>query len=348
MFNIITFGSATRDMFVVSKNFKTIRSDDFVNGKGVCAPAGSKIYVDEVVFASGGGATNVAATFALQGLKTACVTKVGDDPGGNAILEELKKLGVNTGFIVKDKKLKTVYNIILSVPKGEPRTNPAGIIRGERTILVSEGASHYLAKKDISWNELKKTDWFYISSLSGKCAELFEPLINFAYENRIKIAVNPGEAQLKLGIDRLEPILNKIDVFILNKEEAAQLTCVPYNAEKEIFKRLDNWVKGIVIMSKGPEGVKVSDGRNIYEAGIPKSDLVDRTGAGDAFGSGFVAGLIQKSKGGKADQSAIEYAIQLGTANATGTCQHLGAKSGLLKKGDWGQWKKVEVRSYKI
>lgn len=336
MFDIITFGSATRDMFITSKNFQTIKSDDFVSGKGLCVPSGSKIYVEDVVFASGGGGTNTAATFALQGLKTAYVGKVGDDPGGNAIIDELKKLGVNTGFILKDRKLKTAYSIILSVP------------RGERTILVYSGACHELKKDEILWPELKNTKWFYISGLSGTSSKFFEPLINFAHENKIKIAVNPGDAQLNLGIDRLQPILNKIDIFIVNKEEATRLTCLPYNAEKEIFKRLDVWIRGIAVMSKGPEGVMVSDGRNIYKAGIPDSSIVDRTGAGDAFGSGFVAGLIQKVGSKKPEPRDIEYAIQLGTANATGTVQNLGAKTGLLKEGQWGPWKRVEVKSYKI
>jgi len=333
MFDIITFGSATRDMFIVSKNFQSLKSDDFVTGKGLCVPSGAKIYVDDIVFASGGGATNTAATFALQGLKTACVTKVGDDPNGSAVIDELKKIGVNTGFILKDKKLKTAYSVILSVP------------RGERTILVYQGASHDLRKEEISWKDLK-ANWFYISGLSGRSAEIFEPLINFAHEQEIKIALNPGDAQLKLGIDKLEPILNKIDVFILNKEEATSLTCLPYNAEKEIFKRLDNWVKGIAVMTKGPEGVMVSDGHDIYSAGIPKSDIIDRTGSGDAFGSGFIAGLIQKVD--KPNVEKIPYAIQLGTANATGTVQNLGAKTGLLKHGEWGPWKRVEVKSYRI
>ncbi|OGZ34079.1 MAG: hypothetical protein A2Y98_03335 [Candidatus Portnoybacteria bacterium RBG_19FT_COMBO_36_7] len=336
MFDVITFGSATRDMFVISKDFQAIKSDDFVSGKGLCVSAGSKIFAEDIVFASGGGSSNCAATFTLQGLATACVTKVGDDPGGNAVIDDLKKLGVNTGFILKDKKFKTAYSVILSPP------------HGERTILVYQGASHELRKEEISWQELKKTEWFYISGLSGASSEIFESIINFAHENGIKIAVNPGEAQLKMGIDRLEPLLNKIDIFILNKEEATRLTCLPYNAEKEIFKRLDNWIRGIAVMSKGPEGVMVSDGRDIYSAGIPKSGILDRTGAGDAFGSGFVAGLIQKSKHKKPDASAIEYAIQLGTANATGTVQHLGAKNGLLKKGEWGPWKRVEVKSYRI
>jgi len=335
MFDVVTFGSATRDQFIISENFQTLKDDVFVSGKGLCVPLGSKIYVDDVVFATGGGGTNTAATFALQGLKTAYVGKVGDDPGGNAILQELKEFGINTGFVLKDKKLKTAYSVILSS------------LGNERTILVYNGACHQLKKSDISWRELKKAEWFYISGLSGESAKLFEPLIDFAYENRIKIAVNPGEAQLKMGIDRLEPLLNKIDVFILNKEEATFLTCLPYNAEKEIFKRLDLWVRGIVVMSKGPDGVKVSDGRDIFEAGIPKSGLVDRTGAGDAFGSGFVAGLIQKAD--LSDKpAAIAHAIQLGTANATGTAQDLGAKTGLLREGQWGPWKKVEVKSYRI
>lgn len=335
MFDVITFGSATRDMFVISKNFQAQASDDFLGGQGICVPAGAKVYLDDIVFASGGGATNTAATFALQGLKTACATKVGDDPGGNAVVEELKKLGINTGFIQKDKKFKTAYSVILSP------------LHGERTILVYQGASHQLRKEEIFWQDLK-AQWFYISGLSGPSAELFEPLINFAHEQKIKIAVNPGETQLKMGIDKLQPLLNKIDVFLLNKEEAVKLTCLPYDEEKEVFKRLDAWIKGIAVMSKGPSGVVASDGRNIYWAGIPESEILDRTGAGDAFGSGFVAGLIEKSGGKKPDASSIEYAIELGTANATATVQKLGAKNGLLKKGEWGRWEKVKVKSYKI
>lgn len=335
MFDIITFGSATRDMFVVSKNFQTLRSDDFATGKGLCVPSGSKIYAEDVIFTTGGGGTNTAATFALQGFKTAFVGKIGDDEGGRAIMEELKNLGINTGMVTKDQRLKTAYSIVLSSP---------GI---ERTILVYQGACHYLGKEEIDWQGLK-AKWFYISGLSGKSAQLFEPLVNFAYERGIKIAVNPGEAQLEMGIDRLQPLLNKIDIFILNKEEATKLTCLPYNEEREIFKRLDAWIKEIVVMTKGPEGVMVSDGRNIYKAGIPESPILDRTGAGDAFGSGFVAGYIQQLASSAPRPQAIEYAIVLGAANATSTVQQLGAKKGLLKKGEWGPWGKVEVKSYKI
>ncbi len=97
---------------------------------------------------------------------------------------------------------------------------------------------------------------------------------------------------------------------------------------------------GIAIMSKGPEGVAVSDGKNIYSAGIPESGYTDRTGSGDAFGSGFVSAIM--------DSRNIPYAIQLGTANATSTIQKIGAKNGLLKKGDFGSWPKVAVKIEKV
>lgn len=326
MFDVITFGSATRDLFLTSKEFQILKDNQFITGQGFCISAGSKIYIDDLIFATGGGGTNTAATFSYQGLKTAYVGKVGDDAGGQAIVDELKELKIKD-FVKKDKEKKTAYSVVLSVPQKE------------RTILVYHGACHFLKNEDIPWSELK-TRWFYLAPLSGECAELFTPIMEFAIKNNIKIAVNPGNSQLKMGKEILKPLLNKIDILILNQEEAAELTGLPFQNEKEVFAAIDELVPGIVVMSKGPEGVIVSDGNNLYSAGIPKSDLVDRTGAGDAFGSGFVSAIIQGKN--------IEYAIELGTANATAAVQNIGAKNDLLKKGEWGKWERVKVESKKL
>ena len=64
--------------------------------------------------------------------------------------------------------------------------------------------------------------------------------------------------------------------------------------------------------------------------------MVDRTGAGDAFGSAFTSGYIETGD--------ISHAIQLGTANATSILQEFGATNGILKKGEWGEWSKVKVK----
>jgi len=315
VFDIITFGSATRDMFLKSGEFKAVAQKKFITEQGLCISLGSKIPVEDLEFATGGGGTNPAATFALHGFKIAYCGKVGGDMGGRAIIEELENLGINTKLVVRDKNCKTNYSVVLSVPGKE------------RTILVYRDASEKLIPAEIPWKKLK-TKWFYVSPLSGKLVKIFNPLISFARKNNIKVFLNPGNTQLSLPKKVWLPILKTIDILMLNQEEAALLSGIPYKKEKEIFERLDGWTKGIVVMTRGPFGPVVSDGKFRYSAGCLKErKLIDRTGAGDAFGSGFLTGFI-KSKGD------IAYAIQFGSANATGCIEKFGAKSGILKKGE--------------
>ena len=328
MFDVITFGSATRDIFVRSKEFKIIDSPEFLTGKALAVEAGGKIYIEELVFSTGGGGTNCAATFALQGLKTAFVGLVGNDQGGLEIFRELNNLGVDCNFIKTTVKASTPHSIILSAPDKD------------RSILVYEGASHLLSLGDIPFEQIKQSKWFYLSGLSGEASKTFEPIINFAAANKIKLAVNPGHDQLTENLDVLKKLLNKIDILLVNQEEASLICGIDYKNETELFKKFDELVSGIAVMSKGKEGVAVADGKQIYRAGIPQSGYIDRTGSGDAFGSGFVAVII---RGG-----SIGEAIQFGTANATGTIQRLGAKTGLLKKGDFGPWEKVQVAITKL
>jgi ribokinase len=327
-FDVVTFGSATRDIFIRSKDFKIIESPDFVTGKGLAVNAGSKVYVDELIFASGGGGTNTAATFASQGLKVAYVGLVGNDRSGKEIVAELKKLGVVCDFIKDTNKADTPVSIILSAPGRE------------RSILVYEGASHLLVKEDVPWDKIKEAKWFYVSGLSGESSKVFPEIINFASKNNIKIAVNPGHDQLSKDLEILKSSLNKIDVLIVNSEEASIITGINFKKEDEIFEKFDKLVPGIAVMTKGPEGVAVSDGRAIYRAGIPESGYADRTGAGDAFASGFVSAIIKGE--------SIESAIQLATANATSVVQKIGAKNGILKKGEWGKWERVNVQKHPI
>jgi len=352
MFDVIVFGSATRDIFVRSKEIKIINNQEFITGKALAVEAGGKVYVDDLVFATGGGGTNCAATFALQGLKVAYVGLIGNDAGGLELFRELNNLGVNCNFVKTTEKAKTPYSIILSAPgnsalpasgsAGQPEVRSANerVVSGERSILVYEGASHLLAKEDIPWNEIKQSKWLYLSGLSGESANVFEPIINFAAENKIKVAVNPGHDQLAKDLLSLKNLLSKIDILLVNQEEASLIAGVDFKNETELFKKFDGIVPGLAVMSRGKDGVAVSDGKNIYRAGIPSSGYVDRTGSGDAFGSGFVTAIIR--------DEGVEKAIQLVTANATSTIQQLGAKNGLLKKCEWGPWEKVAVEVSKI
>jgi len=320
MFDVITFGSATQDIFIRPKNFRVINKKEFITNQGICFSLGLKIDIKDFFISSGGGGTNTAVTFANQGLKVAYCGKVGNDLAGEKIIEELKKFKIETSFVFKTKKL-TNHSIILSIPKKD------------RTVLIYRGASGFLEKKDIPWSKLK-TKWFYLAPLSEKLCHLFEPLVNFAQKNKIKVAVNPGNSQLLLPKQTLKRILKKIDILILNQEEASFLTKIPYEKEKEIFKKIDEICPTISIMTKGSEGVIVSDGKYLYQAFTLKSKVIDKTGAGDSFSAGFVAKFIKT-------QNIIE-SIHLGIANATSCLKKWGAKQGLLKENS--QYQKVKVK----
>lgn len=313
MFDIITFGSASIDIHLKSDNFKILKNNNnFIAGEGICLNLGSKIDIEDIKFASGGGGTNTAATFAKQDFKTAFCGTVGDDIAGKEIVEELKNLKINTGLVLKTKEKPTNYSIVVS--SGE-----------DRTILVYRGASELLIGKKIPWSKLK-TKWIYLAPLSGLLCDIFEDIINFAYKNKIKIAANPGNSQLYLPKEKLENILKKVDVLFLNQEEASILTKIPFDRESDIFKKIDEICPGVAVMTKGERGVVVSDGKYLYRAEpILNGTVVDTTGAGDSFASGFISDYIRSN-------GDIEKSIQLGMANSKACLSKIGAKNGLLEK----------------
>ncbi|MFH1643363.1 MAG: carbohydrate kinase family protein [Patescibacteria group bacterium] len=325
MFDVITFGSSTRDTFLRLKgeNHKIVNNDKFVTGKGLCFPLGSKIEIDNILVSSGGGGINTAATLALQGLKTAYIGQVGDDKRGEALVDELKKLKINTKFIKKDKKHSTAYSIIFSTPSGSG------------SILVYRGACHFLKKKDIPFQNIKKTKWLYLAPLNGELVNCFGPLVDFAKKNNIKVMANLGKFQIGMDKKKLGKILSKIDILNVNQEEAAILTGIDFEKEKTLFKKFDTMISGLAIMTKGKDGVVASDGKYFWEAKSLSIKPIETTGAGDAFGSGFLAEFIKKEN--------VEQGIRFGIANAISCVSKIGSKNGLLKKGERGSFSKIKV-----
>lgn len=323
MYDIITFGSAAQDIHLKSKAFKILNDNkDFATGQGICLPFGSKIDVEDIVFSSGGGGTNTAATFAKQGFKTAFCGAVGDDIMGREILRELKELKIDTKFVLIKKERHTNQSIIVSTTGDE------------RTILVYRGASELLVKEDILLNKLK-AKWFYLAPFGGLLCDNFSGIINFAKQNNIKIAINPSKQQLSLSIEELKNILQKVDILFLNQEEASFLTKINFEDENGIFKKIDGLCPGIAVMTKGGEGVTVSDGKYLYSARPnPNRKVVDTTGAGDSLGAGFLAEFIRTN-------GNIESAIQFGLANSAGNLSEIGAKTGLLEKNS--KFERVQV-----
>lgn len=330
MFDIITIGTATRDIFLTSPDFKALKEKD--NLSKISFALGDKIEVNEPIFAYGGGALNAAVAFRRQGFKTAALVKIGNDEAAEKILKELKKEKINS-LAIRERGEATAFSTILLMPNGE------------RAVLIYRGASEDLKIHEIPLRKLEAR-WAYITP--GRISfETIEKLFEHFYKNKTLIAFNPSKYYLEMGLRKLRPLLEKTSVAILNREEASYLTGVHYQKEKEIFRKLDEAIDGIAVMTEGSRGVMVSDGKNIYSAGVFKVKMIDQLGAGDAFGSGFVSGLIRKN----INSDTIERAIALGSANAASVVEKIGAQRGILTKSDFEKqekWNKLEIKTHAI
>lgn len=316
MFNIITFGSAVRDAFFYSEDFTT-------QNKDLCFHLGAKIEIDKIYFTTGGGGTNSACAFSRLGFKTAMVGQIGNDVGGRAVLEDLKKDKVETKFVSQTEKFNTAYSVILSIPGKE------------RTILVYRGASENIDENVIPWNKLKAR-WFYVSSVGGDF-QLLEKIFAHAAKQKAKIVINPGAKELSRP-EKILSFLQRADAVLLNDSEAEKITGFSSAKMPELLNDLIKRIGGIAVVTCGEKGTWAISDKQIFQAGILPTKVIERTGAGDAFGAGFVAGLMLKND--------LTYALQLGTANATSVIQKIGAKNGLLSKKDLENFSKAIVKKY--
>ena len=294
-FDVVTFGSAVVDIFI---------DTDTAEKKGMlCYTAGSKILINNFRYETGGGATNTAVAFARLGLKTGCISKVGNETGGLRIINQLRKEKVK--FLgTQEKKPTTGFSIILDSKQHN------------RTILTYKGANDNISSNDIRWF---KTKWLYLSSQLGKSFETQIQIAKKHKEKGAKIAFNPSAYLIKQK--NLKNILKITDVLILNKEEAGLLT---KNAkENEVLKALTKLGPQIVVMTNGPKEISCLANNKKYSLIPNKVKVVEATGAGDAFASGFVAGLIVSKP--------IMQCLKLGLRESEAVLRHFGAKNNLLR-----------------
>ncbi|MFH1405141.1 MAG: carbohydrate kinase family protein [Patescibacteria group bacterium] len=320
MLDIITIGAGTRDVFLISKNFEIINSAQSATGKFECIPFGSKIDIEKIVHTTGGGATNAAATFAQLGFRTAAICRIGEDNAGSDVLHELQMNGVKTHLVKTIEKGATAYSTLLTT------------ISGERSVLVYRGVSSTFSNNDIAWSKCN-ANWIYLTSLGGNLA-VAKNIIAHAKKKKISLAWNPGGAEIKKGLSVFKNILNDVNILNVNREEAEILAGT--GTIKQMLKKLA--CKGnIVIITDGPKGAYAHLDGITYYAKTSGAKSVSRTGAGDAFGSGFVASWMQTHD--------IERALAVAMLNAESVIQSIGAKIGILNQFPSNtQLKKIKIK----
>ncbi len=303
MYDIITVGSATFDVFVRT-NKEATKLALLKSEHDVCYPVGGKVLIDELYFDTGGAGTNTAVAFSRFGLKTAYLGKLGTDVNSAHIASVLRKEKVT--FLGKTALGMTGYSVIL-----------IGLEK-DRTILAYKGINDDLKKTDISLPTLN-TRWLYFGSMLGTSFNTLCSLARHARRNNIPYAFNPSTYLARQGFKTLKPIIHGCDILILNKEEA-QLVA-PQKNIKALLATLQHHAQTVVI-TQGKEGAYSYDGKEYLFIEPRPTTVVETTGAGDAFAAGVVFGISQ--------HKPLRHALAIGLAEAESVIQHIGAKNKLL------------------
>jgi ribokinase len=184
-----------------------------------------------------------------------------------------------------------------------------------------------------------ETKWIFITSLGGNI-ELLTSLINWTENRDIKQALIPGKEELKREPKILATIFAKADVVVMNREEAAKVTGVPFEEKEKIAHQMCLLTRGIGVITDAAAGATACDQKYFYHIGTHENPAIDRTGAGDAFASGFVAGLIKSGN--------IEEALELAADNASNVVNFFGAKRGILHVGDRPFKERLQITKAKV
>lgn len=304
---VLSIGNAAQDIFLLGKQaFAPVRLGD---GRW-CEqlPLGGKLELDDLVVASGGDACNAAVTFARQGFESLFMGIVGVESAAEAILQELDREGVDTRHVRQQSGYRTPCSVALLAP------------RGGQTVLryaghKLSGVSHW-----IDLEAIPRADWLYISSVGSM--EVLERIITTAARHHIRVAYNPSFPELHQP-SKLRALLEDVTILIANKLEMQQI--VEGDTTSELAQHATHFVP-IAVVSDGEKGSAACDGRVLVKAGIYESvSVVDRTGAGDAFGAGITAMIAQNKD--------LEEAVRFASANATSVVGEIGAQTGILYKG---------------
>jgi len=275
-----------------------------------------------VLFMTGGGATNVAVNAVKQGLKVACVASIGEDDAGNSIVDRLHRDGVDTSLFFKIPNLGTAYSVILTS------------FEGDRTVLVFRGAGEAMTYPLLqpSLDKLFDTKWVFIGNLGKASDEVFPPLFEEAKRRGVRIGFNPGVSTIKKGLEANKELLNGVSVLLLNREETLMLHGKPEDIRhdwireellyKELLLSLRSAGVKIPVITDGFRGAHALEGDDYLFCPTFTVKVVSTLGAGDAFGSTFVAAIERHGD--------VRKALLEATANSANVIQGFGAKKRLL------------------
>ncbi len=302
MLDLISIGDVTEDVFVEVTKAASLHCTT----NDVCKldfKFGTKLAIEKVNKLLGGNAGNVAIGTRRLGLKSALYAEVGDDTQGQLIYTELKKNNVSTKYFYRKKGQKTNYSVVL-------------YYKGERTILVHHEPRQYKFPK------LPKAKALYLTSMGKGSEKIFKPLLQYLKKHKPLLGFNPGTHQINLGLKKLKPLFALSTAVFINTEEAKRLLKTNKHDFPYLLKGLHKTGAKIITITDGPNGSYTYDGEQFYFCPTFHVPVIERTGAGDAFSTGFMTALIKNK--------TIPEAMVHGSLSSAGVIQKIGPQHGLI------------------
>jgi sugar/nucleoside kinase (ribokinase family) len=300
-YDVISIGDMGIDVFLgLDKKELEIRHNK--SEQKICFNYADKIPVETMQKTIAGNACNVAVGARRLGLKSALVTHIGKDEEAKMVARELIKERIDTRFVKQDKR--TNFSAVLNY-------------NGERSIFV------YHEPRDYVLPRLPKAKFVYLTSMKSGWENIIDPLCEYLDKTGTKLAFNPGTYQLRAGIKIAQKLLDHCEVIFLNVQEALLYTNKPDKTKiSDLLTAVHRHGPRVVVITDGPRGSYASDGTGQYFLGIYDAPVVERTGCGDAYGTGFTAALCN-------GKDAVE-AMRWGSFESASVLQQVGPQAGLL------------------
>lgn len=306
MFDLISIGDATIDTFIQIHEAE-IKCN--LNGQDckLCLAYGDKIPVDKLVHLVAGNAANNAIGARRLNLKSAIYVNVGDDDAGKKIVDKLKEEKVGIEFVKVNSGMESNYSAVIN-------------FKGERTILIYHQPWKY------NLPDLDKTKWVYFTSMSHSFtqSQIIDQLVQYLTRTGAKLLYNPGTYQIEAGVKKSLQLLSLTEVFVVNLEEAEKIVgrSSGKNEVKRLLKDLHNLGPKIVVITDGGKGSYALSNDKYYQLDIFPAHLVEMTGAGDAYATGFLAAMFYGKE--------VVEAMRWGAANGAAVIEQIGPQAGLL------------------
>jgi len=339
MKKIICIGSATKDIFLQVSQSQVLDnpSRDITAKKLMAFEFAAKVYAERYLESVGGSAVNVAAGLTQAGFRSFCFSRVSKGETGKWILKRIGRLRIKKNYMQQREKEESEIAVII-----------ADLQHKDHIIFrTGDSIENFDLKKALK-KFREKVHWIFVASQKANWKENWREVVSFAKQKKAWLVLNPSGYQITNDAVELKTSIQQTEVIILNRDEAIEWIKRAENPvdfqdnPRYLLEKIFNWSRATVALTDGAAGAYAYNGETMLHLGITNDPIKETTGAGDAFSSGFLGGLIETSD--------LVKALSWGIANSGAAVSHPGGTTaGLLSRKElWRRGEQLEKKIKKL